>query len=336
MGGRYLLMNKIQFDLVGWIVFVGTFGIACSSGLPNSSSSGGSTSDNTTTVGGAHTGGMTAMGGIAGGTSGSIGGAGGSISSGGHSGTAGSSSNGGATATGGSTSNGGTMAAGGTVATGGAVSTGGALATGGTSSVAGSSNTGGTLGLGGSSTTVLTGCAAVTGTPYFCDDFESGLSKWLVATSGWDTVNTTYQSPTHSVTSSPNGNYPQGADTAITMATSVDLTSAVSPVLVYWQKLDLTEANVANCYNVTAGVNCQAVSSDHVYIEVSTDGGTTWSQFKDMYCANNTSTWALQQLSLSAYIGKKIKLRFRLWDHNTDNCQGQGWYVDDVVIQEPN
>ena len=200
--------------------------------------------------------------------------------------------------------------------------------------------------LDGGGSTVLTGCGKVTTKRYFCDDFESGLSQWLVGADGWNTIDTTFESAIHSVTDSPSGNYPQGANTVMAMATSVDLTGADSPVLIFWHKLFLAcdcivynpgSGKSTGCLVGTTVGPCDASGSDHAYIEISTDGGTTWSQVLDMFDTSNTSTWLPQQLSLSAYVGKKIKLRFRLFAQLSAamNCTGDGWYLDDIVIQEP-
>jgi hypothetical protein len=54
-----------------------------------------------------------------------------------------------------------------------------------------------------------------------------------------------------------------------------------------------------------------------------------------MTLSSGSSTWSFQQLSLSGYVGKKIKVRFHLWD-NSQGSQADGWYLDDIVIQEAN
>ena len=264
--------------------------------------------------------------------------AGGSTNNGGTAAAGGTTNVGGTpSASGGTVSTGGTMSAGGSIATGGTPSTGGAIGTSGMSSVGGSSSSGGTSGLGGGGTTILTGCAAVTGSPYFCDDFESGLSNWLVGAAGWDTVSTTYQSATHSITDSPGGSYTFGADNAITMAHSVDLTNADSPILSFWHKLALAAiCTTAGCQHGLTPWGCPSNESDNAYVEISTDSGTTWSQLANLFDTSNTSTWSLQQLSLSAYVNKKLKLRFRLLASVGTDCTADGWYIDDVVIQEAN
>jgi hypothetical protein len=167
-----------------------------------------------------------------------------------------------------------------------------------------------------------TGCeGAPVAERYFCEDFEAGLSSWLVATDGWNTVVSTSQSPTHSVADSPNGNYPAGAKSDMTMVSSVDLTSAVSPILTFWSKRSI---GFASC-------GCTGVCvTDNTYVDASSDGGNTWTVLTYFNCTNNTSVWSFQQLSLASYAGKKTKLRFRL----DGPSGGDGWYVDDIKIRE--
>ena len=177
--------------------------------------------------------------------------------------------------------------------------------------------------LDGGASTVLSGCGKVTTKRYFCDDFESGLDNWHYATEGWGLTDTTSQSATHSVTDSPNGNYPVGAKSEITMVNSVDLTGAESPIVTFWHKLTL--GNSSTC--------CTTYYPDYTYVEVSSDGGNTWTTLTSFTNANNTSVWSFQQLPLSGYIGKKIKLRFRLLDNITSPA-ADGWNIDDVEIRE--
>jgi hypothetical protein len=125
------------------------------------------------------------------------------------------------------------------------------------------------------------------------------------------------------VTDSPNGDYPVGAKSDITMASSVDLTGAVSPILTFWHKLSL-----GNSYG-SSGIP----HPDYTYVDVSTDGGTTWTVLTSFTDANDTSVWSFQQLSLASYAGQKIRLRFRLVD-NTTSPTADGWYLDDIKIRE--
>jgi len=181
-----------------------------------------------------------------------------------------------------------------------------------------------------------TGCdGTVVGTRFFCDDFESGISKWIVATNGWNTEVATAQSPTHAMTDSPDGGYALGAKTEITMVSAVDLTTAAWPMLTFWHKLALANIDSAtpSGSDMASTYSCGSTESDNVYVDISTDSGTTWTTLKNYTCASNTSTWSFQQLSLAFYTGMKIKLRFRLEDTDT-HYLGDGWYIDDVKIRD--
>jgi hypothetical protein len=262
--------------------------------------------------------------------SGSVGadvlGTGGVINAGGASGTGGVVGTGGIVGTGGSAGSGGNPGAGGTTTQDAANADQAAERPDGASDVSdGNADSPISTTKDGGASTVLTGCGKVTTKRYFCDDFESGLDNWHHATEGWGLTTATSQSATHSVTDSPNGNYPKGANSEITMVSSVDLTGAVSPVVTFWHLLSL------NSYYAYPGCEAYASESDGTYVDVSSDGGTTWTVLTSYICSSNTTVWSFQQLSLASYAGKKIKLRFRL---NSAYGGTDGWYVDDVEIRE--
>ena len=76
-----------------------------------------------------------------------------------------------------------------------------------------------------------------------------------------------------------------------------------------------------------------AAASSSTYVEASSDGGTTWATLKS-WSNNDHSTWAMQQFSLASYVGKNVKVRFRLAQSGT--ATADGWYLDDVEIAEAN
>jgi hypothetical protein len=148
-------------------------------------------------------------------------------------------------------------------------------------------------------------------TRYFCDDFESGLSKWIVSGQDWNTTFSNARSGTHSIKDNPDGSIAPDENAAITLALPMDLTTALSPVLVFWDK--------------------RAASLNQTYIEASSDGGTTWSGLAD-WGGGDHSTWLLEQISLATFVGKNIMIRFRLGQFYS--YPGDGWYIDDVEIRE--
>ena len=155
---------------------------------------------------------------------------------------------------------------------------------------------------------------------YFSDDFESGLGSWSVSGSDWALIDTDSVSPTHSVTESPDGDFPPNTNATISLAYPIDLSGSDMPVLTYWYKM----------YN--PDYSYYSYDRDHAYVEISEDGGTTWTTLKDTTCSV-VSTWTPVQIDLSAYKTSLIKVRFRLRG-NGDSEVGDGWYLDDVEIKD--
>ncbi len=232
---------------------------------------------------------------------------------------------GGITSVGGTTSTGGSVLTnGGTVNAGGTVGNAGAQATGGIVSTGGSVATGGSVTAGGSSTGasyVPTGCSAPsTTTRYFCDDFESGTSKWSLSGQDWGPITTTARSDPTSLTDSPSGNYLNGENASATTLAAIDLTNATAPVLTFWHKLALYIS--------------RSDGGDYAYVEITTDGGLTWVQVAKISSVVNTSTWNQQVIDLAAYATKKLKIRFRFWDNSGGaSTTADGWTIDDVEVR---
>ncbi len=163
---------------------------------------------------------------------------------------------------------------------------------------------------------VVTGCGSHTSDYYFCEDFESGLSNWIVSGSDWGLDTGMARSGDNSLSDSPDGNYPADMDASAILSGTVDLTGATTPVLQFWSSLKLA-------------------SSDDVYVYASSDGGLSWTQLSTLSSGSNMNTWFPYQYSLVPYADMNIKLRFRLIDSYSVGTVSDGWYIDDIVIKEP-
>jgi hypothetical protein len=171
---------------------------------------------------------------------------------------------------------------------------------------------------------VVAGCAGSSVGRYFCDDFESGPSKWTISGQDWALTTSTARSATNSVTDSPSGTYANDADAAITLAGTVNLTTATAPVLSFWQKLAVNGASSGS-----------SPYYDYAYVEASTTGGLSWTQLAALRSTSNSSTWLPLQYDLSTYVGSLLKVRFRLWDNSAGSTSvADGWYLDDVEVRE--
>ncbi|HEU0131233.1 MAG TPA: pre-peptidase C-terminal domain-containing protein [Mycobacteriales bacterium] len=74
----------------------------------------------------------------------------------------------------------------------------------------------------------------------------------------------------------------------------------------------------------------ESLPYDKKSVEISTNGGSTWTQLMQLDDAQQT--WNSESTSLSAYAGQSVRIRFAF-----DSVDGvanayEGWYVDDVVV----
>jgi hypothetical protein len=87
---------------------------------------------------------------------------------------------------------------------------------------------------------------------------------------------------------------------------------------------DNSEFECWNWYNLESGY-------DYGYIELSTDGGSTWSPLTSF---NGVSgTWVQYSTVLDYPVGTQVNIRFRL---DTDySVTREGWYVDEIRVFDP-
>ncbi len=150
------------------------------------------------------------------------------------------------------------------------------------------------------------------------DDFESGLSNWLVNPPGWGIDETYAHSGHYSINDSPGKTYGLNEITYIEPNFEFDFSKTSAAMLSFWTKYYLE------------------FDHDFGYIDVSTDGGTTWQQLGERIGGVSTR-WKEVRRSLTPFTGvgfDHVKIRFRM---ETDNHQGppfMGWFIDDVRVSE--
>jgi len=145
---------------------------------------------------------------------------------------------------------------------------------------------------------------------------------------GWGTTTATYVSPSSSITESPGGNYQNNANETITLATPVDLSSAIGANVTFYAKWEIEN------------------NWDYTQFEVSIDNGANWipqcGAYTNVGSTNNgqptgeplydgtQNDWVLEQIDLSDYLGESILVRFQF---RSDNAQrADGFYFDDLKI----
>jgi len=156
-------------------------------------------------------------------------------------------------------------------------------------------------------------------------DAANSLTNWTVSQT-WNTTSSAYYSPSSSITDSPGGNYSNNIDKSITMSSGVNLTNAVAATLSFYGK-----------WEIEAGY-------DYVQLEISTNGGSSWTP----QCGNYTktgssnqatgeplydgfqSTWVKEEINLSDYLGQNIMARFTIIADG--GVREDGFYFDDFEI----
>jgi PKD repeat protein len=149
-------------------------------------------------------------------------------------------------------------------------------------------------------------------------------------TGTWGTTTSTYVSATKSFADSPTGNYTSNANKTYTYVPTINLTNATSAKISFYAKWNL-EADY-----------------DYTQFQVSIDNGANWIGQCGNYTVLGTSangsvqpnnqpvyegvqsTWVLEEINLSDYLGQQIKVRFQLKSDGGTNADG--FYFDDFKI----
>ena len=150
------------------------------------------------------------------------------------------------------------------------------------------------------------------------DNVESGAGSWTASgTAGsiWHVDTCQAHSPAHAwKAGAPAGTCPG------TYGSSAD-TYLTSPTLSFGVAGHGYHLRFSDLYKTQGG-------SDLCTPQVSTDGGTTWTNL-DQY-SGSSGAWLARDYDLSAFTGANIKVRF--WFHSDASTNDEGWYVDDIEI----
>ncbi|MCB0564183.1 MAG: T9SS type A sorting domain-containing protein [Phaeodactylibacter sp.] len=147
----------------------------------------------------------------------------------------------------------------------------------------------------------------------FCDEFEGGTDNWVLE-GAWGLTNTQSFSPDSSLTDSPGGNYLADQNISATMATGLDLSSYLDATLAFRAIYDIEGGNF-----------------DYCFVEVSTNGGTSWVEVARFLGEGNLSPWIQYIYSLGGFVGNDdVRVRFRFFSDG--GYEVDGIYIDDVIV----
>jgi len=148
-------------------------------------------------------------------------------------------------------------------------------------------------------------------TQLFGDDVEAGNQGWTVEGS-WAITTEASNSPTHSWTESPGGDY--GSNVDISLSSPVfDLSDKQGATLTFWQIYDIEN------------------NFDFGLVEVSTDG-VTWTAVAVFTGEDQNAVWTEQVLGLPMLDGvATARVRFRF--SSDAGTFRDGWHIDDIVLE---
>ncbi len=148
----------------------------------------------------------------------------------------------------------------------------------------------------------------------FVENFEQGArANWILAS--WsDELSDTAHGGRYAITDSSLGKLGNGAHNRLTLRGAIDLLNTVNPVLSFWYKFN-------------------GGRYDHLYVDVSTDGGHHWTQIWNLdagWNGLNRPDWSRVELDLSPYRSRNVVIRFNVCD--CGDWDGNGAWIDDVSI----
>jgi hypothetical protein len=151
----------------------------------------------------------------------------------------------------------------------------------------------------------------------FSDDMETvSLTEdnWL--SSSWDLILTPHaHSGTRCWTDSPEGDYINNDRSKLTLAGTIDLSTAVNPQMTFWH-------------------HYHTESCDKCYVQVSDNYGQSGTYKTLATYSGRQDNWVQKQVDLSDYAGlQNVRIRFYIWTDSS--AVYDGWYIDDVRIDAP-
>ena len=142
------------------------------------------------------------------------------------------------------------------------------------------------------------------------DSAENGITRWT-ASGGWGLTTSQFYSPNNSFADSPTGSYSNSTTRSLTLTTPLNVTSTPVLFLSYYYKHTIDTV-------------------DNAYIDVSSDGGTTWSSAK-FYNLTKT-TWTKDYLDITALAGSSSNMKFRFSMISNGTVTADGIYIDNIRL----
>jgi hypothetical protein len=154
-------------------------------------------------------------------------------------------------------------------------------------------------------------------TDFFSDDMESGVNDWS-ADGLWHQSNSRYHS------SSTSWAYNDGVDYDTGDHNTGSLTSPT---------IDLTTTNIGNLTFWTwYEVEAPTKTYDQMWIQISENSGPFVSEYQ--IDPSQMNSWIRVSLNITSYVGNIIRIRFFFDSIDSIANDFEGWYIDDVVVND--
>lgn len=169
----------------------------------------------------------------------------------------------------------------------------------------------------------------------FRDTTNNPAALWTITASpttpAWEATTSSFYSSPNSYTDSKSGNYVSNATVSLISTNNISLAGLTAPKLTFWTK-----------YDIETNWDCGIVM-------ISTNNGSTWTALQGNYTVgasgqgkqvpagmpiyhSSRTDWVQEEISLSAYAGMNVKIKFEL--RTDDSLNKDGWYIDDIGIYE--
>lgn len=158
-------------------------------------------------------------------------------------------------------------------------------------------------------------------------DQANNNTNW---TGNWATTTSQFVSPSSSFTESPTGQYANNITRTYTFNQAIDLTNATDAGVKFYAKWDI-ENNYDFCqFQVSTDNGATWVGQCGMYTNLGTSAnGSSQPDGEPLYDGTQTS-WVLEEMSLSDYIGQTINLRF--YFESDGGVRADGFYFDDFEV----
>lgn len=155
------------------------------------------------------------------------------------------------------------------------------------------------------------------------------INQWVSSIDTlWQITNEQFVSESSSITDSPNGNYQTASNCSITLNDTIDLADCVYAKLNFWAKWDI---ETYYDYVQLQAIDIESGTTTPLCGKYSRIGSPYQFEGEPIY-EGVQSSWVLEEVDLSSFIGQKLKLRFLL--ASDGYVEFDGFYFDDIMVEK--